>query len=461
MHDNEALQHAHQLADKVLHVYVFDPRVFGGKTKFGFAKTGVFRTQFYIDAVADLRERLVMAGSDLIVRVGEPEEVIYELAKEVKASWVYCNRERTEEEVMVQDSLEKRLWTIGLEMVFTRGKMLFYTQDLPFPITHTPDSFTNFRKEVERIVPVREPLAVPERLRGQPDQAPARGELPRLGIFHEKKEGQTIETRFGGGETAGLKRLNYYLWEADLVAGYKETRNNLLGDDYSSKFSPYLAAGCLSPKMIYWEVKRYESEKGENESTYWLVFELLWRDFFRLMGKKYQNRIFQKGGPIQLATESLIEDWDLFAPWAKGETGVPFIDANMRELNSTGYMSNRGRQNVASFLVKDLGLNWQMGASYFESLLIDYDPCSNWGNWNYIAGVGSDVRLDRYFNILSQAKKYDPDGRYVKYWVPELKFVPMEYVHTPDQMTEAQRIDSGIVMEGDYPEPIVSTLRWS
>src|SRR5690606_25977707 len=129
---------------------------------------------------------------------------------------------------------------------------------------------------------------------------------------------------------------------------------------------------------------------------------------------------------------------ELFSRWADGKTGIPFIDANMKELALTGFMSNRGRQNVASFLVNDLKLNWQLGAEWFEAHLIDYDPSSNWGNWNYIAGVGNDPRQDRVFNIINQAKRYDPEGTYVKTWLPELESVPESYIHSPEAYAESQ-----------------------
>ena len=177
--------------------------------------------------------------------------------------------------------------------------------------------------------------------------------------------------------------------------------------------------------MVYHELKRYEAERGANESTYWLFFELLWRDFFRFMGKKHGSKIFQIGGTRGVADPRWKNDPDLLQSWIDGKTGIPFVDANMLELKHTGFMSNRGRQNVASYLVKDLGVNWQMGAEYFESVLIDYDVCSNWGNWNYVAGVGSDPREDRYFNMETQAKRYDPNGEYVRHWLPELAYSPV------------------------------------
>ena len=423
LHDNEALQDAMRNAYEVIPVFVFDDRVFKGETSFGFPKTGKYRAKFILESVADLRQSLRKLNSDLIIRVGNAEEILFDLAKATKTSWIFCNRERTQEEVRIQDTLEQKLWSIGQEMRYNRGKMLYYTADLPFPIQHTPDVFTQFRKEVERIVPVREPLARPSQTFNPLSIDLEPGEIPTLEDFGHRnfEPDPRAVLNFKGGETEGLKRLQYYLWETNIVKDYKESRNGLLGGDYSSKFSPWLSQGCISPKMVYHELKKYEQERGANESTYWLFFELLWRDFFRFMGKKYGNKIFQKGGTRGQIDPKWIEDAALLKRWTEGKTGIPFIDANMLELKNTGFMSNRGRQNVASYLSKDLNLNWQMGAEYFESMLIDYDVCSNWGNWNYIAGVGSDPREDRYFNIETQSKRYDPEGTYVKHWLAELE----------------------------------------
>ncbi len=459
VHDNEALTNALRMADEVIPVYVFDPRVFTGSTRFGFSKTGKFRARFILESIADLRQNLRGLGGDLIVRCGLPEEIISELAAEIKASWVLCNRERTREEVGVQDALEQKLWSSGVELLYSRGKMLFHTQDLPMPVQHTPDVFTQFRKENEQITQVRPPLPSPIALPPIPSGIPS-GDLPNLGDWgHDDFPADSrAALAFRGGETEALGRLRYYLWEKDLAARYKETRNGMVGGDYSTKFSAWLAQGCLSPKMIYHELKRYERERFSNDSTYWIYFELLWRDFFRLMGKKYTSRIFLKGGPQNKPDRHLKNDTEAFERWANGQTGVPFVDANMRELLHTGFMSNRGRQNVASFLVKDLKINWQMGAEWFESLLIDYDPTSNWGNWNYVAGVGSDPREDRYFNILTQAKHYDPHGDYVRLWCPELAHLPQEFIHRPDLLSAADR---QVYQMGNYPKPMVRMEKWA
>jgi len=463
LHDNEALHDALQHSDEIIPVYVFDERVFNGETSFGFRKTGKHRAKFIIESVQDLRRSLQDRGTDLIVRVGKPEDEIFDLAQEFKTSWVFCNRERTKDEVEVQDALEQKLWTVGQELRYSRGKMLYYTSDLPFPVTHTPDVFTQFRKEVERYVQIRKPLPTPTKEDFQPLSVRIEpGEIPSIEDFGHApyEEDERAVVSYKGGETEGLKRLQYYLWETDLAKTYKKTRNGLIGSDYSTKFSAWLAQGCLSPKQIYWELKEYEAARGKNKSTYWIFFELVWRDFFRLMAKKHGSKIFLKGGTQEEEIEDLRDDYRLLEIWIEGQTGIPFIDANMLEIKYTGYMSNRGRQNVASFLVKDLKVNWQMGAEYFESMLIDYDVTSNWGNWNYVAGVGSDPRENRYFNILKQAERYDPKGEYVKLWIPQLSHLPPEKVHRPDELSFAEQTELQLKLGADYPRAMVNTEKW-
>lgn len=462
LHDNEALDYAVERCDEIIPVYVFDEHQCFGKTSFGFQKTGQFRAKFLLESIEDLRKSLKEIGSDLIIRVGKPEEEVAKIAEQVKASWVFCNRERTHEEVEVQDNLEKNLWKQGIELHYFRGKMLYYTQDLPFPVSHCPDVFSTFRKEVERLVPIRQPLPRPKRINPFTVDLEA-GALPTLEDFgYETFESDYRSAfPFKGGETQALKRLNSYFWEEDLLKEYKETRNGLIGTSYSSKFSPWLALGCVSPKLIHAEICQYERTRVKNKSTHHLFFELLWRDFFRLMGKKHKEHIFLKGGIKCLPNEELQNDIHKFKIWKEARTGVPFIDANMRELNLTGFMSNRGRQNVASFLIHDLKVNWQIGAEYFESLLIDYDPCSNYGNWNYVAGVGNDPREDRYFNILLQAKRYDPNGEFVKLWIPELAEVPCQKIHRPDTLSMEEQKAVHVLLGADYPKSIVNTKRWT
>ena len=212
--------------------------------------------------------------------------------------------------------------------------------------------------------------------------------------------------------------------------------------------------GCLSPRTVYQEVSRYENERVANEDTYWLIFELLWRDFFQFQFRKHGADFFSATG-IRDVKKDWRRDREAFGRWADGETGVPFVDANMRELNRTGYMSNRGRQNVASFLADALRLDWRWGAAYFEERLIDYDVASNWGNWAYQAGVGNDSR-DNYFNVLSQAEYYDSNADYVTTWLPELDGLPAEYAHRPWRLSDRQQTDYGVELGVDYPRPMLN-----
>jgi deoxyribodipyrimidine photo-lyase len=466
LHDNEALTDALKHGDEILPVYIFDPREWQGTLDHtGLPKIGPHRARFVLESVADLRRNLRDRGADLVVRTGYPEDILPELSQSARGSWVFCNRERTSEELRIQNAVEQNLWAIGREVYYSRGKLLYYTSDLPFPITQTPDTFTQFRKETERLTPVREPLPTPTRIPCVEDSGIDPGEIPTLADFGipEPVEDKRAAINWKGGETAGLDRLAYYLFDSHAVATYKETRNGLIGSDYSTKFSAWLAQGCLSPKRIYAEVKAYEAKNGANDSTYWVIFELLWRDFFRLMGKKHGNRIFHRNGFRESGGDrpEWNQDAGLFRRWVDGQTGTPFIDANMREIARTGFMSNRGRQNVASYLVKDLKVDWRMGAEYFEHILIDYDVTSNWCNWNYVAGVGTDPRENRYFNILSQAERYDPEGEYVKLWCPELREVPTDHIHRPDTLSDAEQSRYDLRLGASYPTPLVPARKWA
>ncbi len=259
---------------------------------------------------------------------------------------------------------------------------------------------------------------------------------------------------FVGGEPAGLARLQEYFWDKDCLKTYKLTRNGMLHTNDSSKLSPWLAMGCLSPRQVYAEVQRYEQERLRNDSTSWLIFELLWRDYFYFLAAQQGNTLFRPSG-IQGIPIPWQQDWERFELWCRGQTGFPLVDANMQELAATGFMSNRGRQNVASFLTKNLGLDWRMGAEWFESLLIDYDVCSNWGNWNYTAGVGNDARGFRYFNIPKQSRDYDPQGDYLRHWLPVLARIPGDKIHEPYRLTQAEQQAYGVRLGVDYPRPIV------
>jgi deoxyribodipyrimidine photo-lyase len=180
------------------------------------------------------------------------------------------------------------------------------------------------------------------------------------------------------------------------------------------------------------------------------------------MFKKYGNALFREDGIKKVKRTDISENEnELFDKWKEGKTGIPFIDANMLELKLTGFMSNRGRQNVASFLINDLHVTWTKGAAWFEENLIDYNPASNWGNWAYLAGVGNDPREERYFNVLKQAYDYDAKGDYVKHWLPCLNTLPKQYVHQPWLLNEKEQEQYSFNLGNNYPAPIIKLKKFS
>jgi len=459
LHDHQPLSLALAQQAEVIPLYCVDPRHFG-ETSFGFPKTGAYRAQFLIENLADLRMRLRSLGSDLIIRKGKPEVEIPALVKALNIDAVYWHEEVTAEETDVDQSLEQALKDLRVATEIYWGATLYHPNDLPFEVQQLPEIFTQFRKAVEADSSISPTFSTPQQLPALPKDALQKdiepGDLPslsELGLAAPLIDPKGV-LAFKGGETEAFKRLHHYFWEADRLQVYKETRNGMLGTDDSSKFSAWLANGSLSPRKVYEEVKKYERDRHKNNSTYWMIFELIWRDYFRFVCAKYGRKVFRKGG-IRGLPIKWQQDWPRFDRWREGETGYPLVDANMKEIAATGFMSNRGRQNVASFLTKNLGIDWRMGAEWFESLLIDYDVCSNWGNWNYTAGVGNDARGFRYFNIPKQSKDYDPAGDYIKHWLPALSQLPPAKVHSPWQLQPVEQKRFNLRLGVDYPNPIV------
>ncbi|WP_338814567.1 DASH family cryptochrome [Bernardetia sp. Wsw4-3y2] len=483
LNDNPVLKKAFDTKEattNVILVYIFDETNFE-KTKLSLPKTGVFRTNFLLESVQDLKKQLQSYGSDLFVYKGKTEDILSNLAQKLEIETIFSSKEITYEEINLEGKVKQVLSKTNTRLDLTFQQTLFSFEELPFELDNLPNIFTEFRKQIEKSSIVSKPITIPKELENLKDKSEFFSELestqlPTLQDFgFTEVEIKSLHhpkavLRFEGGETAALQRLNYYLFESNLLQTYKETRNGLLGGDYSSKFSAWLSNGSISPKMIWSEVERYENEITSNESTYWIKFELLWREYFKFIAAKYGNKIFLLEGMKDDENLERIYGKDretlenhfendpskkLFDKWKTAKTGIPFIDANMKELNETGFMSNRGRQNVASFLVKDLKLDWRWGASYFETKLIDYDVTSNWANWAYIAGVGNDPRENRYFNIIKQARDYDENAEFVNYWLPQLSDVPTNLVHTLYKLTPKELEKYEISLGGNYPYPLV------
>jgi len=415
--DNPALAEALR-SDETVPVVVLDDR-FWAKDRWGHVKTGPFRTRFLLESVADLKLAVEERGGALLIRRGQPEDILPALMKEHACTRLTAQAEHTPEELEIEAAVERAVGAEGCLCSWIEGHTLFHPDDLPMDLEALPDIFTQFRKKVEKLSEVRECIPAPQRLTAPADLTS--DAVPDLVEFLENT-GQTMppaDSRsvlpFKGGASEARARLKHYFWDTKKLAVYKKTRNGLVGADYSSKFSPWLAHGCISPRRIASEVYRFEDTVEANDSTYWLVFELIWRDYFRFVAMKYGSRIFHRKA-LKPDSANRGMQRPAFEAWKEGRTRDAFVNANMKELARTGFMSNRGRQNVASYLVHDLGIDWRLGASWFEHSLLDYDPASNAGNWIYVAGVGNDPRPNRKFNTQRQAEMYDGDGKYQTLW---------------------------------------------
>ncbi len=463
--DHEALTRA-AACGPVLLLYCVDPSQFVALNK-GFAKTGALRARFLHEALLDLRARLRASGADLLVYDGKPEVGVPAVAHEVNADAVFFHRLAGTEEQAAERAVAAAITQQGASAHGFHGHSLIHPDDLPFQLDALPDLFTRFRIAVERgALPVRAPgLAPPSASAFAPVSAEASAAtdraLARLAAHAaEAADAPQATMRFTGGVAAAHARIKHYFWEADRLRIYKETRNGLLHTDDSARISPWLALGCISPRELYAEIRRYERLRVRNDSTYWMIVELLWRDYFYFVALKYGPALFRVDGLQRLTLPWRAPGRDAaarrdFEAWRAGKTGYPLVDACMRELAATGFMSNRGRQNAASFLTKNLNIDWRWGAAWFESLLIDYDVSSNYGNWNYVAGIGNDARGFRFFNIYKQAADYDPQGDFVRHWLPELARIRGAKVHRPSELSAHDAERAGFRIGEDYPEPMV------
>jgi len=411
--NNVALYEACMKYDSVIGVFCFTPNMFT-KTQFGFRKIEKYRAKFLIESVEDLSKNLTEKNIPFYIAREHPKDAILNIFSIYNADALFLQKEFTSEEVHEINKVKKAL-PESIKVYEYYDQFLFHPDDIAELTNTIPEIFTSFRKKVEKYTSVRKEVFIDAK--------------PKEFFIDFKQKTPTLEELgfesfilpihtafpFSGGETSVKERLTDYFFTRKRLGVYKKTRNGLIGRDYSSKFSPWLANGSISAQTIYWQVKKYEEEFGSNQSTYWLIFELIWRDYFKFLSMKHQHNLFKLEG-IKKLDYLWNTDEKLVQSWIDGETNEPFVNANMIELKETGWMSNRGRQNVASYFAKELLLDWRIGASYFESMLIDYDVHSNYGNWQYVAGVGNDPR-DRKFNIKLQAQRYDEKGKYQRMWL--------------------------------------------
>ncbi|GAB2659410.1 DASH family cryptochrome [Vibrio panuliri] len=400
--DNQLLKRAAQEVDQLICLYCM-PRFseylqhFSLETRFGES-----RQRFLHQSIAELDEILHQCGQHLVVTDEHPFTALVTLIKSDDVTHIYCDDFASYDEQLVVEHLQ--CYFPLVEIVQREQRTLLCRQQLPFHLEDLPASFSKFRKQVEKLaidLPVDAELALPPPC----SHSLSTVEVPSLSV--------SSHDQFVGGERFALAHVSCY-FASSFASHYKQTRNELDGMEFSTKFSPWLAVGCISPKQIIGMLRQYEQRNGSNDSTYWIYFELLWREYFQWYAAKYGKQLFHFAGILGKAPLTTFYP-QRFKQWVNGNTVYPLVNACMNQLRETGYMSNRGRQLVASCLVHELGIDWRYGAAYFESQLIDYDVGSNWGNWQYIAGVGAS-KTPRRFDQAKQMQIYDPQGEFVQRW---------------------------------------------
>jgi deoxyribodipyrimidine photo-lyase len=423
LHDNPALAAATK-AERTVPLFVLDPALLGSR----FAAPN--RVAFLLESLRDLGEGLRRAGARLYVRSGDPVEEALAVAREcgaeelhVSADWSAFAQRR---EARLRRACEQERIAFRAHPGTT----------IVSPGAVTPGGgdhfkvFSPFHRAWEE-VPPRSLAPAPRRL-----AVPSRLVAGRLPTLDSLLRGELSPRRAVGGETAGRKAMRAFL--RDGLAGYADGHDDLPGDR-TSNLSPYLRFGCISPLELLAEAR---SRPGG--AAY--ARQLCWRDFHHQVLAAYPalpRRDYRPRGDRWSRSRRAFE------AWREGRTGYPIVDAAMRQLQREGRMHNRARMIVASFLTKDLYLDWRWGANHFWDLLSDGEIANNAGNWQWVAGTGNDTRPNRVFNPIRQAHRFDPSGDYVRRYLPELESVAGKAVHEP------WRLDGKRRHELDYPEPIV------
>lgn len=408
IYDNEALVTAKKECKELVFCYCIEEKWFV-KHDLGFRKMDINRFRFLEQSVLNLRHNLEHLGAHLIIGEKSALHSLPELVKIYNITDIYAEQEYAPYELNLVDQVRASLPDV--EFHFFWGKTLYHKDDIPFDIAKIPLTSKAYRIPVSKNAKPREPLDIPVKLNGV--RQIKTESFPSYTTYgFSKSEYENAQVLMEGGEDSALARLEYYTFQSELLTGYRWNRNKSDGMDYSSKLSIFLALGCISPRVIYSKVKAYEEKIKKNQSTWWLIFELVWRDYFTFKQMRIGPTLFSTAGfkNKMLAWEN---DLEKFRRWCDGNTGIPFIDAHMRQLNRVGFMSNRGRVNCSSYLVFDLKIDWTWGAAYFESKLIDYDVSSNWMNWHMQAFE------IWYTNPVHQSNKYKAQD-FIRKWVPEL-----------------------------------------
>ena len=424
VHDNTNLLKAASEVDDLLCIYCLDPQWLL-PNRYSLGTMSANRWHFLRESLLDLDKQLHQLGQHLLVCYESPVKAISNLASEHKVSFIYRSRHTGYYEN--QQWLVLRKYLPLVQFVEADSHSLYRLDQLPFALEKLPNTYTEFKNTVMQLT-VDKPMPAPDFLPSSPaSQMDWLRNFPNCLKLTSESEQEIV---FHGGEIAGLKQLTDY-FATDCASHYKERRNELEGWENSSKFSPWLANGNLSVRQIYFNLKNYEQKVGANESTFWLFLELLWRDYFQWYAHRYGKHLFAFNGIKQQRPLTSFYP-ERYRKWCLGNTPYPLVNACMKQLNASGFISNRGRQIVASCLVNELAVDWRYGAAYFEQQLLDYDVASNWGNWQYLAGVGADPRGKRHFDLDKQIQQFDPEERFINKWQGLVQNLPLDSVDAAD-----------------------------
>lgn len=391
VNDNHSLFFACKENENILALYSLE--LLQGEI-FGFKKCEVFREKFIKESLLNLKENLLNYNINLCF-TNSIEASLEKLSKLYEITIYF------DEEVGIEErSFEKKLKIYKYKSHFSQ------TMIEPFDFDYKK-SFSSFRNKAEKLTILEPYSSIDKKI--FIDFETLYLEIPQI----KNKNKNAI--LFKGGESEALNHLQNYLPK---IHEYKQTRNEMSGFSNSTKFSPYLSSGCISPRKIYYEIKKQEEISYKSDSSYWIYFELLWRDFFHLVMRQSSNKLFLKSG-IKGINYNFRYEKKTLDEFFLGKTNVDLIDASINELKTTGWLSNRNRQIVASYFVKNLGLDWRYAAAFFESYLVDYNPASNYGNWAYQSYVGNDSSY-RVFDIPKQIFMYNGDD-YISKWLNKAK----------------------------------------
>lgn len=434
VHDHPALASAAR-AGRVVPVFVLDDRLLGGR------HASAARAAFMLGCVRELDGVLAARGARLVVRRGRPEDELPSLAAEAGADTVAWTSDVSPFALRRDRAVDAALRAAGVRTAPRGGN---YCADISQPRTKAGGPvtvFTPFWRQWEQLER-RRVLPAPRRIEPVPGiDAEA---LPLAPVLEDELPVPFCEP----GESAARDAATAWL-EGHHLDEYAERHDDLAGG--TSGLSAYLRWGCISARELEHRARERATAGGAA-----FVRQLAWRDF-------YAHVLLRFPANLRLEYQSRYRDlaWDddpaLLAAWRKGRTGYPIVDAAMRQLAASGWMHNRARMVAGSFLTKDLHQNWRAGEAWFARLLLDGEPAQNNGNWQWIASTGVDPApyFRRIFNPVLQQERFDPDGRYVRRWVPELLRVPGRRLARPWTMTAPEQADAGCVIGRDYPGPIV------